>query len=150
MHEDTLFRFHRRVERHLATLAALPAHLDLYGAGPEASASAASLLHCFDHECARHHAEEEGELWPRMERAITGAARRAAFRELRRAMALQHRAIEAAWRDLRKPLYAVAEGFPRRLDAVAATQFRADFARHIHVEEAALARHRIVTPLTSY
>jgi iron-sulfur cluster repair protein YtfE (RIC family) len=150
MHDtESLFRFHRRAERHLATLAALPAHLELYGIGPEISASAAALLHCFDHECVRHHAAEEHDVWPRIERSLVGPDRRADFRALRRALEQDHRELQAAWRELSRPLRAVSEGLCRRLDPVVVVQFRASFSRHIHVEEAALARHRIVTPLTS-
>src|ERR1043165_8617929 len=114
---ESVLAFHRRVERHLATLAALPAHLDLHGPGPEACASAAALLHCFDSECVRRHAEEERELWPQMERGIQGELQLAAFRTLRRVLAEQHREIERAWRGLRRPLQGVAEGVSRKLDA---------------------------------
>ena len=140
---DALLDFHRRVERHLATLAALPAHLEAHGAGAESCASASVLLHCFDHECARRHGEEEHELWPRIDRSLAGDMHRAAFRSLRRALASEHRGIEQAWRELRRPLVAVAEGIPRRLDASQVAGFRGLVASHIHGEEAAL--HRVMT-----
>lgn len=137
---ESLLSFHRRVERHLATFAALPAHLEVHGAGPEACASASMLLHCFDHECAQRHADEEHALWPRFDRALPGELQRASFRALRRALAAEHREIEQSWRALRRPLMAVAEGMPRRLDAAQVCDFRVLVASHIHGEEAELHR----------
>ena len=145
----SLFRFHRRIERHLATLSTMPGHLEREGAGPQIAASAGALLQCFDHDCARHLAAEERELWPAIERTLWDPTARTEFRQLRRALAAQHREVALAWQQLRRPLCAVAEGLPRRLDPIEVAEFRATFAHHIHTEEAALARHRIVTSLTS-
>ena len=137
---ESLMGFHRRVERHLAVLAALPTQLLDQGATPRTTAAAAALLQCFDRECARRHAEEERELLPMIERHIVDDMKRAHFRSLRRTLAEQHRGIERAWREVRRPLEAVAEGLPRRLEADAISHMRALFASHIHGEEAALHR----------
>ena len=138
---EALLSFHRRMERQLASLAALPAVIDAYGMNPEACATAAILLHCFDTECARRHSQQERELWPALEAALGRPEELNAFRTLRRSLSTQHREIEAAWGGLRRPLMAIAEGLPRRLDLAAIGGYRALFTTHIHGEEAAL--HRI-------
>lgn len=155
---DGLLMFHRRAERHLATLAWLPAQLEAEGPTPHTAAAAQNVLACFDRDCARRHAEEERELLPLLERALDDGDQRARFRALRRALAEQHRGIERAWRELRRPLAAVGEGLDRRLEPNEIGHLRALFASHVHVEEEALhrvtaavrlqVRHRSVTTST--
>lgn len=137
---EALLAFHRRAERHLATLATLPAELARRGPSPVSTLSAEVLIACFDRECARRHAEEERDLWPMLERSIADAGLRGQFRDLRRTLAEQHRGIEAAWRTVRRPLQAVAEGLQRRLDMDDIAHLRLLFAAHIHLEEDALLR----------
>jgi hypothetical protein len=137
---DSLMGFHRRVERHLALLVSLPTLLATDGPSPRTCAAADALLHCFDRECARRHAEEERELWPLLERRIADDLQRARFRSLRRTLAEQHRGIEHVWRGVRRPLHAVAEGLSRQIAAEDVVHMRALFASHIHGEEAALYR----------
>lgn len=144
---EALLAFHRRAERHLATLAALPVELVRHGPTPAATLSAETLLACFDRECARRHAEEERELLPLLERCIEDDATRGHFRGLRRELAEQHRAIEAAWRNVRRPLQAVAEGLQRRLDMDDIARLRMLFAAHIQAEEDAL--HRVTARLAA-
>ena len=137
---DSLLGFHRRVERHLALLASLPGLLEAQGPGPRTSAAAETLLQCFDNECARRHAEEERDLWPALERRIGDDLQRSHFRSLRRTLAEQHRDLERAWRDVRRPLHAVSEGMARRIEPDGIWRMRSLFANHIHAEEAALHR----------
>lgn len=137
---EGVFHLHRRVERRLAQLATLCANLEAWGPGAENAASALALLDCFDRECVLRHGEEERELWPQLERRLRGDLDRSEFRALRRALAAQHQALARAWARARRPLPAVAEGLPRRLDGEAIARFRALWAHHIHEEEAMLHR----------
>lgn len=144
---ERLLAFHRRIERRLAHLAALPGHLAAHGAGAESCATAAAILHCFG-QMERHHAREERVLLPMVERRIGESAARTRFREMRRRLAAEHRQLEDAWRALRPPLDAIAEGMVRRLSPRAIHDFRAGCARHIAFEEAAvLGCHEFVTEL---
>lgn len=135
---DSLLAFHRRLERHLAALGRLPAHIESRGTDAEASATAATLLHCLGPASAMHHAEEEAELLPLLERRIAAAREREAFHAQRRALEADHHEIHSLWRGLRRPLEAIAEGLERRVPAADIQHFRAVCANHISAEEASL------------
>jgi hemerythrin-like domain-containing protein len=132
---DTLLSFHRRQERHLAALGRLPVHLESGGVDVEAIAAAAGLLRCFGSATALHHAEEEHELMPILERRIANTAARETFREMRQALEVDHREIQSLWRALRRPLEAIAEGMPRSLSLDDVQCFRAMCSTHICAEE---------------
>lgn len=132
---ESLLAFHRRQERHLAALGRLPMHLESRGLDVEAIAAAAGLLRCFGSATALHHAEEEHELMPMLERRIATAAGREAFREVRQALEVDHRELQALWRVLRRPLEAIAEGMPRTLSPDHIRSFRAMCSTHISAEE---------------
>jgi pyridoxamine 5'-phosphate oxidase len=142
---ERMLSFHRRLERQLAALARLPVQLESSGMGAEASAAAAGLLHCFGAESAMHHAEEELELLPMLERRIATARERDEFRALQEDLHADHRELQRLWRSLRRPLEAMAEGLERRLPADEIRAFRALCTTHISAEEASLhvlaARH---------
>lgn len=144
---EAMLGFHRRVERQLAALAALPTDLALRGPGPESSSRAAAVIACFDLECTRRHAQEERDLWPLLERCIEDGSARSHFRAVRRQLAEQHRDIERAWRTVRRPLQAVSEGLRRQLDQDAIWSLRMLFSTHIHAEEATL--HRVAAGLAA-
>jgi pyridoxamine 5'-phosphate oxidase len=135
---ERMLSFHRRLERQLAAFARLPANLETSGMGAEASAAAASLLHCFGEASARHHAEEELDLLPMLERRITSARERDEFRALRDDLHADHRELQRLWRALRRPLEAMAEGLERRLPVDGIQRFRALCTTHIAYEEASL------------
>lgn len=142
---ERMLSFHRRLERELAAFTRLPMHLESSGMGAEASAAAAGLLHCFGEESARHHAEEELDLLPMLERRIATARERDEFRALREELHADHCEMQRLWRSLRRPLEAMAEGLERRLPAAEIQRFRALCTAHISAEEASLhvlaARH---------
>lgn len=135
---ESLLMFHRRVERCLASLAILPVHLETCGVNAEASARAGAILHCLGPAMALHHAEEERDLLPMLERRIGDASALGCFRAARQALEGDHREIESAWKRLRRPLQGLAEGLPRRFDGDDIQHFRALCAGHISVEEASL------------
>jgi pyridoxamine 5'-phosphate oxidase len=135
---DALFGFHRRLERDLAALGRLPTHLEWFGLDVAASAAAAGLLHGLGTAAALHHAQEEHELMPLLERRIARPGEREAFRALRQGLEADHREIELLWRSLRRPLEAIAEGLARRLPVDEIRYFRAVWTTHISAEEASL------------
>lgn len=135
---DSLLAFHRRLERHLAALGCLPAQIESRGIDAEVSATAATLLHCLGTASAMHHAHEESELLPLLERRIVAAHEREAFCAQRRVLEADHHEIQGLWRGLRRPLEAIAEGLERRLPGAEIQHFRAVCANHISAEEASL------------
>lgn len=135
---DGLLAFHRRLERDLASLGRLPMHLECSGMDVAASAAAARLLHGLGAAAALHHALEEHELMPMLERRIARPAEREAFRALRQGLEADHREIALLWRSLRRPLEAIAEGLARRLSVDDIQYFRAIWTTHISAEEASL------------
>jgi hemerythrin-like domain-containing protein len=134
---EFLLSFHRRVERQLAALGRLPGHIEAFGIGAEAMSIAASLLDCFGPAIAIHHAEEERDLLPLIERRLA-ASDLHAFRDVRRRLEVDHREMERTWRELRRPLEAIGEGMLRRLPAGDIQYFRAITSTHISIEEGTL------------
>lgn len=134
---ERIFAYHRRVERHLAALGRLPVHLELQGIDVAASTIAAGALECFGTRMAQHQHDQERELIPLLERRIEGSGA-AAFRLLRTRIEGDHRDLAVAWRDVRRPLDAIAEGLRRELPAQPLAYFRVLYALHISAEEGAL------------
>ena len=134
---DRLLGFHRRMERHLAMLGRLAVQLPGSAPDPESARAAQAILECFEAGLRLHHADEEHDLLPLIERRL-GAEERQAFGFLRGRLAADHREMERVWREVRKPLRGVAEGLPRQLPAHEVGYFRAVASTHISYEESAL------------
>jgi hypothetical protein len=135
-----LLAFHRRAEKHLAQLAALATELRARRLAPDLCAAASTLLHALGDERSDHHAMEESRLLPSMERRIRDARALDEFRRMRHWIGEDHERVASAWRALRKPLQALAEGVPREIDPEAVAQLRTVYGRHIIDEETALHR----------
>ena len=131
---DTLFGFHRRVERQLANLGALSGRLATGEVDAESIAAAASLVDFFSRAMSLHHADERDVL-----RALAGARRnREAVEALADRLEARHREIASTWRPLERSLGAVSAGASRRLPEDLVRYFRASHAVHISIEESAL------------
>jgi hemerythrin-like domain-containing protein len=126
---------HRRIERQLETLKRLRAHVATRGVDAEASAAAQAVLRYFASAAANHHADEEQDLFPMLEARIADAGEAARFRAFRESLERDHRALEAAWARLRKPLEAIGEGLMKPLAETDVHAFVAAYAHHILVEE---------------
>ena len=134
---DALLAFHRRIERQLAALGALPARLEAHGLDAEASAQAASALVFFRDALALHHADE-AELLALLGPRMHARAERDEFGDLRNRLESEHRQMGVTWRGLRRPLEGIAEGVSRHLPPDLLHYFRALNAGHIAEEEASL------------
>jgi pyridoxamine 5'-phosphate oxidase len=134
---DWLLGFHRRMERQLAALGRLHAELDAYGIGPHAARTAQGILECLGHGARLHHADEEHDLLPLVDRRLSSEERQA-FGFVRARLAADHREMERTWRAIRRPLEAVAEGIPRVLPTHEVGYYRAVAAAHISYEEGAV------------
>lgn len=129
---------HRRIEKQLATLAKLAAHMADKGVDAEASAAAQSVLRYFEKAGPHHHEDEDRDLFPLLERRITDADELARYRELRARLEADHARMNACWSRLRKPLMGIADGIARTLDAGDVEAFRAIYASHIPAEDGAI------------
>jgi hemerythrin-like domain-containing protein len=121
---DAMLGFHRRIERQLASLGALPRLLETNGPDAASMTTAASVLDFFSRAMPVHHHDEE-EL-----------ARLIGFCDER--IEAEHGEMDQAWRSLRRPLQAIAEGVRRALPEDLVRYFRAGHAAHIAFEEGAL------------
>ena len=135
---EMLLGCHRRIEKQLDTLKRLPVYLDGHAVDPEASIAARNVLRYFDNAAANHHADEELDLFPLLDLRIDDSGERRRFAAFRARLEHDHRAVEAAWARLRKPLEGIADGLTRPLPHEDVQAFAAAYADHIRAEESAL------------
>ena len=118
MSEDALERLarcHERIEAELGRLEDLARHMGSRGVDSLAQASAKEVLHYFETSGARHHEDEDGDLFPllRLRAAERGREEVAAgIDELER----EHGTMHTQWRRLRDALEAIVAGRERALD----------------------------------
>ena len=135
---ERLLGFHRRIERNLALLGRLPAHIELNGMDADASAMAAAILDCFGPEMARHMDDEERDLLPLLERRVVLPRERDVLRETTLRLHADHAEMTGLWRTLGRPLESIAEGVERRVSAEHIRYFRAVTTTHVSIEEGAI------------
>ncbi len=135
---EMLLGCHRRIERELAALQQLAAHVEHRGVDVEASSAAHRLLRYFERAAANHHEDEEQDLFPLLASRITDAGETARFGAFRAILEEDHLTLESAWARLRRPLEAIVEGRSRKLAEVDVKAFVGAYAKHIRVEEIAL------------
>lgn len=135
---EMLLGCHRRIERQLETLKRLRTHIAAHGVDAEASVAAQSILKYFLNAAPNHHADEEKDVFPLLERRITDGGERARFHAFREQLEADHRELGGAWSRLRKPLEAIGEGLVRTLPEDDVHAFVAGYSHHIVTEENAL------------
>ena len=126
---------HRRIEKKLATLKNLCAHLSAKGIDAEASAAAQAVLRYFEAPAAYHHEDEEIDLLPLLEIRINDGGERERLVELDAQIREEHGEIDRIWARLRKPLEGIAEGLMRTLPETDVQAFTVLYKRHIETEE---------------
>jgi len=135
---EMLLACHRRIEKQLETLKRLRAHVDAKGVDAEASSAAQAVLRYFFSAAVNHHADEEVDLFPLLDKRITDAGERARFAHFRERLEADHRQLEAAWHRLRRPLESIADGMTRTLPQADVQAFVEAYAHHIVAEETTL------------
>jgi hemerythrin-like domain-containing protein len=116
---------HERVERSLALIERIAAHVAQHGADAQAQDAARDVMRYFDLAAPQHHEDEERHVLPAL-RAQGQAA-------LAERLAADHEAMARAWQALRPWLAAVVQG-----DATLAhdaPRFAALYREHISLEE---------------
>jgi hemerythrin-like domain-containing protein len=125
---------HERVQRSLALLARLIAHIDGNGHDEQSRAAARDVLRYFDLAAPHHHEDEERHVFPRL-LAVGDAALAADVQRLR----ADHLRMAALWGELRIALQGwAADGAAGPIDAASratAGAFRAAYDGHIELEE---------------
>jgi hemerythrin-like domain-containing protein len=136
MTEEPLARLescHERIEQRLLTLEQLAGHLPAHGSDGIAKATARDVVRYFDGEGARHHADEDGDLFPLL-RGRAGALGRseiaAAIDELER----EHGVMERQWQRLRQKLEVVAAGGSPAFDEDEVARFAWIYRSHMERE----------------
>lgn len=129
---------HRRIEKQLATLSKLPAHLADKGVDAEASNAAQAILRYFERSAPHHHGDEDHDIFPLLDKRITDAGELARFRELRVQLESDHARMAACWARLRKALQGIAEGIPKSIDTAEVATFRDIYETHIPSEDGAI------------
>ena len=124
---------HERIEQRLATLEKLAGQLPEGGPDGIAKATARDVVRYFDGEGARHHADEDSDLFPLLRGRAAALGRSeiaAAIDELER----EHEVMARQWQRLRQKLDAVAAGGSPAFDEDEIARFAWIHRRHIERE----------------
>ena len=129
---------HRRIEKKLATLKALAAHLATKGIDAEATLAAQAVLRYFTAAAIHHHDDEEKDVFPMLAHRVASPADRESLAALESLVREEHAEIDNAWARIRKPLEAIADGLMRSLSQTDVQALAALYKRHIAAEERGL------------
>jgi hemerythrin-like domain-containing protein len=130
---EMLTACHERLDRTLALLAKLRAHLLEHGADTQAQQAARDVMRYFDQAAPQHHRDEELHVFPPLI-----AQRDPTVVPVVTRLQQDHVQMESAWHSARAILAEVAEGRLGSLDpaqAAALDSFAGLYAQHIAAEE---------------
>jgi len=136
---------HERILRFAEMIPKIGRHVAAKGADEEVRQAALGVIRYFDDAGARHHVDEEKDLFPALLRC-TPPPQLAALQQLLRRLRRDHEELEALWSAMRMRLQRLADGTETQLDAYAAEAFVEHYHRHIALEEAELLplAHRVL------
>ena len=124
---EMLAACHGRVQAQCSTLARLLPHVAAHGADRAAQEAATAVTRYFDTAAVHHHADEERDLFPALLEAMAGSDA-VCIRNLTRALAAEHRLLEARWQRLRAALAPLAAGDASALTPALVQDFAALYA----------------------
>ncbi|MEJ2479118.1 MAG: hemerythrin domain-containing protein [Acidihalobacter sp.] len=124
---------HRRIAGFCDTLERLESHLKSAGADTQAGDAARRIYDYFEKAGPQHHADEEVDLLPMLQRRARSEAERAAVADWEARTGTEHLAQDKAWRRLREELLAVMEG--RGAAVPSAAEFVALQREHFRFED---------------
>jgi hemerythrin-like domain-containing protein len=130
---DMLHACHERMQRMLALLQRLRAHIAAHGADEQARQAARDVLRYFELAAPQHHHDEELHIFPPLQ-----AQGDPATQELVGRLQQDHLQMEARWVVARRVLSAIEEGRLHALsagDEAALEAFTSQYADHIAAEE---------------
>jgi hemerythrin-like domain-containing protein len=136
---------HERILRFARLIPEIARHLDEHGVDNELKLAARSVIRYFDDAGARHHMDEEQDLFPALLRCAS-PAQLEALQPLVRKLRQDHVELEAFWSAMRVRLQRLADGTGTTLDLFAAEAFVDGYRRHIELEESELLplAHRVL------
>ena len=129
---EMLSACHDRVKDRIDTLERLVAHLPEHGCDEQARQAAANVMRYFDTAGEHHHADEECDLFPAIERTRAHDAPSVALLGRLRE---EHVRLRGLWQALRPELQSIAAGSSASLDAALIERFGALYRQHIDLEE---------------
>ena len=130
---DMLCACHEKLQRTLALLVRLRAHLGAHGADDQARQAARDVMRYFDMAAPQHHRDEELHVFPPL-LAGSDAAAKAVAERLQR----EHVQMEARWPPARAVLAGIGDGQLQALSGADAAALDASctlYADHIAAEE---------------
>ena len=130
---EMLAACHERVNRMLALLVRLRAHVRQHGADDQARQAARDVLRYFDQAAPQHHQDEELHVFPPL-LALADPTLAAVVRRLQQ----DHLDMAARWREARVVLVRLAEGGLDRLDGedeTALEAFASLYEAHLRAED---------------
>jgi hemerythrin-like domain-containing protein len=125
---------HQRIAGFCDTLERLENHLESAGADSQAGDAARRVCAYFDEAGPHHHADEEIDLLPALQRRARTAAERAVVDEWLARIAAEHLEQDKVWRRLREELQVVIDGHAAAMPAAA--EFVALQREHFRFEDA--------------
>lgn len=134
---EMLSACHGRVLAQLETLQRLLPHLPIHGADEQAKQAAAAVLRYFDTAARNHHEDEEVDLLPALQAAVTPEAQ-ADLALVRERVLAEHARMYALWDRLRAQLDRVRLGERSSLDENLVFEMDALYRQHIDFEESRL------------
>ena len=134
---EMLSHLHARTLQQCESLRQLALGLAEHGCDEQASRTAETLLRYFDLCAPQYCSDEEEDLFPALLESMAGSDA-VCLRDLTSEMARQHRALEAMWQRLRKPLAALAGGQSAALEGAEVQAFAALHRSQIEREETEL------------
>ena len=126
-------RCHLGIISQLEAFAELPA---LLGPAAEARMVAAGTLDMFRGSVFSHHADEEKELFPAVQRSAHPGEEAALVRQMTQRLVHEHRSLEAQWKALEPAVRAASHGKPAVVEPGAVEQLVVDYLAHARFEEA--------------
>lgn len=130
---DMLHACHNRIMDQCATLQKLLQHLPVHGCDVQAQQAAKAIMRYFDTAGKFHHQDEEENLFP-----LLRATQNADADELIKRLLDDHKAMEAAWLNLRNQLQGIAGGHSATLDRSIVADFSLAYDHHIMLENTKL------------
>jgi pyridoxamine 5'-phosphate oxidase len=129
---------HERIRKQLRTLQNLLEHLPTFGANLDAEQGAKAILRYFNQAAPNHHADEEQDLMPMLQK--TAVAEDAALLSgLLPEIMQEHQQMDALWQVLSPQLEQIASGASASLSASDAQRFAALYTAHMEKEETHIA-----------
>ena len=125
-------RCHLGILSQLESFAELPA---LAVVAERARRVAADTLALFEPSVLEHHADEEGDLFPAVQRSAIDGAESDRVKVMVQRLTKEHRTIEALWKRVKPAVKLTASGKPSELDAPVLAQLVRAYTAHARFEE---------------